>query len=345
MVSASACGFYNGCYDRPPWTIRGLRAALAAGFLSPSELAESALARSNGNASHNTYLWQDAAWTRAEAARAEAMPPFKRRPVRRRPARALGPAHLGERLLRPRRLAHHVRRAFLSRSATARPRATPGWWNNCAPPEPSSSAKPTSIRWPTESPARIPSLATACSLATPARSPAALQAALRPACRRARPWPPSARTPAAPCARPPRSAGWPDIAPRSAAAIGAAARIWRNPSTPWAGSFAIFEDAPFLAAPFALAQNAPAVNSPASLIVADSFLHDCEPRGGRELPRRHSDSSSSRNWRVEPSSRIGGRMPSRSSRPSRPPRRRACTPGTSITSSRPFATGSSGAPA
>ena len=57
-----------------PWTLRALRRALADGTTSPSELAEAALARSNGNASRNTYLWQDAAWTRAEAARAEAMP-------------------------------------------------------------------------------------------------------------------------------------------------------------------------------------------------------------------------------------------------------------------------------
>jgi aspartyl-tRNA(Asn)/glutamyl-tRNA(Gln) amidotransferase subunit A len=57
-----------------PWTLRALRHALADGVTSPSELAEVALARSNGNASRNTYLWQDAAWTRAEAARAGAMP-------------------------------------------------------------------------------------------------------------------------------------------------------------------------------------------------------------------------------------------------------------------------------
>jgi len=57
-----------------PWTLRALRRALADGTTSPSELAEAALARSNGNASRNTYLWQNAAWMRAEAARAEAMP-------------------------------------------------------------------------------------------------------------------------------------------------------------------------------------------------------------------------------------------------------------------------------
>ncbi|MGA2907804.1 MAG: amidase [Terracidiphilus sp.] len=58
----------------PSWTIRGFRAALAAGSLSPSQLAESALANTNRNASHNTYIWQDAAWTRAEACRVESMP-------------------------------------------------------------------------------------------------------------------------------------------------------------------------------------------------------------------------------------------------------------------------------
>ncbi|MDR3799161.1 MAG: amidase [Terracidiphilus sp.] len=57
-----------------PWTLRALRRALASGTTSPSQLAEAALARCNGNAGRNTYLWQDAVWTRAEAARAETMP-------------------------------------------------------------------------------------------------------------------------------------------------------------------------------------------------------------------------------------------------------------------------------
>jgi aspartyl-tRNA(Asn)/glutamyl-tRNA(Gln) amidotransferase subunit A len=57
-----------------PCSIRGLREALTAGTSRPADLAELALSRTNGNAAHNTYLWQDAAWTRAEAARAEAMP-------------------------------------------------------------------------------------------------------------------------------------------------------------------------------------------------------------------------------------------------------------------------------
>lgn len=56
------------------WTIRGLRAALAAETLRPVALAETALARVNGNRSRNTYLWLDPAWTLSEAARAEAMP-------------------------------------------------------------------------------------------------------------------------------------------------------------------------------------------------------------------------------------------------------------------------------
>ncbi len=58
----------------PEWTIRALRTGLANGSLRPSELADLALSRANGNAGRNTYLWQDAEWTRSEAARAEAMP-------------------------------------------------------------------------------------------------------------------------------------------------------------------------------------------------------------------------------------------------------------------------------
>jgi Asp-tRNA(Asn)/Glu-tRNA(Gln) amidotransferase A subunit family amidase len=57
-----------------PWSIRGLRLALANGVLQPTALADQALARSNGNPGCNTYLWQDAAWTRSEASRVEAMP-------------------------------------------------------------------------------------------------------------------------------------------------------------------------------------------------------------------------------------------------------------------------------
>ncbi|HEV2485946.1 MAG TPA: amidase [Terracidiphilus sp.] len=60
-----------------PWTIRGLRLALANGALQPTVLADQALAHSNRNSGHNTYLWQDAAWTRSEAARIEAIPSGK----------------------------------------------------------------------------------------------------------------------------------------------------------------------------------------------------------------------------------------------------------------------------
>ena len=55
-------------------SIHSLRSSLAAGETTPGSLARRALAHSNRNASHNTYLWQDAAWTRSEAARVEAMP-------------------------------------------------------------------------------------------------------------------------------------------------------------------------------------------------------------------------------------------------------------------------------
>jgi aspartyl-tRNA(Asn)/glutamyl-tRNA(Gln) amidotransferase subunit A len=59
---------------RSEQSIRAIRTELADGTVRPSQLAETALAHSNQNASRNTYLWQDAAWTRAEALRAEAMP-------------------------------------------------------------------------------------------------------------------------------------------------------------------------------------------------------------------------------------------------------------------------------
>ncbi|HVN92396.1 MAG TPA: amidase family protein [Terracidiphilus sp.] len=55
-------------------SLTALRHALADGLAQPTALAESALAHSNRNAGHNTYIWQDAAWTRAEALRVEAMP-------------------------------------------------------------------------------------------------------------------------------------------------------------------------------------------------------------------------------------------------------------------------------
>jgi aspartyl-tRNA(Asn)/glutamyl-tRNA(Gln) amidotransferase subunit A len=47
---------------------------MADGEVTPTALAEQALARANGNADRNTYIWRNPAWTVAEAARAEAMP-------------------------------------------------------------------------------------------------------------------------------------------------------------------------------------------------------------------------------------------------------------------------------
>jgi aspartyl-tRNA(Asn)/glutamyl-tRNA(Gln) amidotransferase subunit A len=56
------------------WTVGNLRRELASGAVRPSELAEQALAHANQNPSNNTYLWQDADWTRADAVRAEETP-------------------------------------------------------------------------------------------------------------------------------------------------------------------------------------------------------------------------------------------------------------------------------
>ena len=55
-------------------THRSLRRALATVSRNRPRSPRAALAHSNKNAGHNTYIWQDAAWTRAEAARVEAMP-------------------------------------------------------------------------------------------------------------------------------------------------------------------------------------------------------------------------------------------------------------------------------
>ena len=65
---------YNLFMTTSPWTIHGLRHQLATEALRPTALAAEALANSNRNPSHNTFLWQDAAWTRSEAVRVEAMP-------------------------------------------------------------------------------------------------------------------------------------------------------------------------------------------------------------------------------------------------------------------------------
>jgi Asp-tRNA(Asn)/Glu-tRNA(Gln) amidotransferase A subunit family amidase len=62
-------------------TIGNRRKALDAGAESPSSIAARALANSNGNSSHNTYLWQDSAWTQSEAARVEAISSAARTPL------------------------------------------------------------------------------------------------------------------------------------------------------------------------------------------------------------------------------------------------------------------------
>src|SRR5579862_7243472 len=62
-------------------SIRALRNALAAGDMNPTSFAQQALANSNRNASHNTYLWQNAEWTRAEAERCAEIPPGDRGPL------------------------------------------------------------------------------------------------------------------------------------------------------------------------------------------------------------------------------------------------------------------------
>lgn len=68
-----AISTYNRCMTTLPWTLRGLRTALAQGTVSPSELAEQAPACANRNAGHNTYLWRDPEWTRVEAERVQLM--------------------------------------------------------------------------------------------------------------------------------------------------------------------------------------------------------------------------------------------------------------------------------
>jgi aspartyl-tRNA(Asn)/glutamyl-tRNA(Gln) amidotransferase subunit A len=72
--SEAAISTYNRCMTALPWTLRGLRTAFAEGTVSPSELAEEALSRTNRNAGRNTYLWRNPEWTRAEANRAELIP-------------------------------------------------------------------------------------------------------------------------------------------------------------------------------------------------------------------------------------------------------------------------------
>ncbi len=111
--------------------------------------------------------------------------------------------------------------------------------------------------------------------------------------------------------------------------------------------FRDLEDAPYFAAPFAPAQvrrQLPAARaSPASPSSPTAFFTTASLKSSPAFTKsfaifRILDS------KPEPSIRNGGRMPSKSSRRSRPRKPRACTPATSITPisskrSRPFATG------
>ena len=56
-------------------SIREARAALSSGTTRPIDLANAALARANGNAGRNTYIWRDPRWTLNEAAHADSRPP------------------------------------------------------------------------------------------------------------------------------------------------------------------------------------------------------------------------------------------------------------------------------
>src|SRR3954468_20353436 len=56
-----------------PESIRQARAALAAGTITPPQLAAAALERANANAGRNTYLWRDPEWTMNEAERVSMM--------------------------------------------------------------------------------------------------------------------------------------------------------------------------------------------------------------------------------------------------------------------------------
>src|ERR1039458_5042212 len=115
-------------------------------------------------------------------------------------------------------------------------------------------------------------MATARNLAIPARSRAALRAALRQAYRSDRRWPPSGRTPEVPFGRPQLFAASPDIAPRLLAAIGAAALTWLNHSIRWAGFFAIWRTLRFLQAPLRQRKPTRLATSPVLLMSPTAFF-------------------------------------------------------------------------
>ncbi len=220
------------------WTLRGFRDELTAESLTPTQLAEFAIANSNRNVGRNTYIWQDVEWTRAEAARVEATPrgaggPFGDGrsalwglPISVKDCFDLAgsPTTCGIHFYRDRN-GQAEQDSWLVEQLRAAGAVIVG----------KTHLHPLAY----ELPERTPSTGIARSLAIPVRSPAAPRAAPLPACRRVLRWQPSVPTPAVRCVRPPRFAVWPVIAPRWAAAIGAVARILPNRSIRWAGFFGI----------------------------------------------------------------------------------------------------------
>jgi Asp-tRNA(Asn)/Glu-tRNA(Gln) amidotransferase A subunit family amidase len=73
MLSAS-WDAYNAAMGLSSMTIRSARESLAAGRVTPVELAASALKCANRNSGKNTYLWRDPEWTMDEAEDAAAIP-------------------------------------------------------------------------------------------------------------------------------------------------------------------------------------------------------------------------------------------------------------------------------
>ena len=94
-----------------PWTIRGLRPALASGNLQPPLSPTEALAQSNGIPAATRISGRTRHGPALKRRALEAMPRGKGGPSAMDAQRALGPAHLSEGLLRPGRRAHQLRRA------------------------------------------------------------------------------------------------------------------------------------------------------------------------------------------------------------------------------------------
>ena len=257
-----------------------------------------------------------------------------RRPLRRRPLRALGPACLGERLLRSGRLAHQLRRAFLSRSE--RHAARDSWlverlraagavitgkthlhplaygitgenpeFGDCLQPRRSDALTGGSS---SGAAASVLEGSAVAAIGTDTGG--------------------SIRVPAALCGL----AGY-------RASLGRG--DWRG-GAHLAGTFDTMgwlfrdlEDAPLFAAPFAPSQNAPAPPSRASPSSQTAFCTIANRRSSR-LSRRHSRVEALGLERRSIDARWWADAV-RSSRPSRPRKRRAFTPATSISSNLRFA--------